>query len=158
VSLHHATIRWALREGDDFARGRYSRLHTIAFEGGIAIAGSASPSVVPLPWSTPDAVDPEALFVAALSACHMLTFIDIARHAGFRLEAYSDAAEGTLGRVAPGRSAVTRVVLHPDITWTGERRPTAAELAHLHHQAHETCFIANSVTTAVVVEARSEAT
>jgi organic hydroperoxide reductase OsmC/OhrA len=152
MSLHHATVSWTLGEGEDFVRGRYSRLHTVAFEGGITVAGSASPSVVPPPWSSHDAVDPEALFVAALSACHMLTFLDIARRAGFRIEAYSDAAEGTLARVSPGRSAVTRVILRPDIAWTGESRPSPDDLARLHHEAHDACFIANSVKTEVVVE------
>ena len=152
MSLHHATVSWSLREGEDFPRGRYSRVHEVAFDGGIALAGSASPAVVPSPWSSAEAVDPEALFVAALSACHMLTFLDIARRAGFFIAAYRDAAEGTLARVAPGRSGVTRVVLRPEITWAGTRRPTADELAALHHQAHETCFIANSVTTEVTVE------
>ena len=152
MSLHHATVSWTLAEGEDFARGRYSRVHTVAFEGGISLPGSASPAVVPAPWSSADAVDPEALFVAALSGCHMLTFLDIARRAGFRISAYSDHAEGVLARVAPGKSAVTRVVLRPDIAWMGDSRPTTEQLADLHHQAHETCFIANSVKTEVVVE------
>jgi organic hydroperoxide reductase OsmC/OhrA len=82
----------------------------------------------------------------------MLTFLDIARRAGFAIAAYRDAAEGTLARTAGGRTAVTRVVLRPEITWTGEARPTPEQLAALHHDAHDLCFIANSVTTEVVVE------
>ena len=151
MSVHRATVDWALGEGD-FAKGRYSRLHTIGFEGGISIPGSASPAVVPAPWSSGEAVDPEAAFTAALSACHMLTFLDIARRAGFAITAYRDEAEGTLARVARGKLAVTRVVLRPVIAWAGEQRPTPEELDALHHQAHELCFIANSVTTEVVVE------
>jgi organic hydroperoxide reductase OsmC/OhrA len=151
MSAHRATVVWALGDGD-FAKGRYSRLHTIAFEGGVSIPGSASPSVVPAPWSSDEAVDPEAAFTAALSACHMLTFLDLARRAGFAISAYRDEAEGTLARVAQGKMAMTKVVLRPDITWAGDRRPSAEDLDTLHHQAHELCFIANSVTTEVVVE------
>ncbi len=151
MSVHHASVDWTLGDGD-FARGRYSRLHTIGFEGGLNLPGSASPAVVPAPWSSADAVDPEALFTAALSACHMLTFLDLARLAGFMITAYRDEAEGTLTRVARGKMAVTRVILRPEITWAGEKHPTETELADLHHRAHETCFIANSVTTEVVVE------
>ncbi len=153
MSAHHATVEWRLREGEDFARGRYSRLHTIAFEGGITIPGSASPSVVPAPWSSQQAVDPEAAFVAALGACHMLTFLDLARRAGFGVAAYRDRAEGRLERIAPGKMAVTAVVLRPEITWTGDRAPDPVQLGQLHHQAHELCFIANSVITTVTVEA-----
>jgi len=152
MSVHRAHVDWVLEDGADFPKGRYSRVHTVAFEGGISVAGSASPSVVPLPWSSHDAVDPEAMLVAALSACHMLTFLDIARRAGFVITAYRDAAEGKMERVARGKMAVTKVVLRPDINWAAERSPTPEELAELHHQAHETCFIANSVTTEVVVE------
>jgi organic hydroperoxide reductase OsmC/OhrA len=152
MSTHHATVEWTLREGEDFPRGRYSRLHRLGFEGGISVVGSASPAVVPAPWASAEAVDPEAAFTAALSACHMLTFLDIARRAGFVISAYRDAAEGTLAKTAAGKMAVTRVVLRPAITWTGERRPSPEELDRLHHQAHDLCFIANSVTTEVVVE------
>lgn len=151
MSVHRATVDWAMGEGD-FVKGRYSRVHTLGFEGGISVAGSASPAVVPAPWSSGEAVDPEAAFTAALSACHMLTFLDLARRAGFTISAYRDEAEGTLARVARGKLAVTRVVLRPEITWTGEKRPSAQETDALHHEAHELCFISNSVTTEVVVE------
>jgi organic hydroperoxide reductase OsmC/OhrA len=154
MSVHRATVDWALGEGD-FAKGRYSRLHTIGFDGGISVPGSASPAVVPSPWSSGEAVDPEAAFTAALSACHMLTFLDLARRAGFTVSAYRDEAEGTLARVARGKMAVTRVVLRPVIAWTGAKRPSAAEIDTLHHEAHELCFISNSVTTEVVVESPS---
>jgi organic hydroperoxide reductase OsmC/OhrA len=152
MSTHQATVDWTLGDGEDFARGRYSRVHTLDFGHGIAVRGSASSSVVPKPWSSDEALDPEAAFTGALSACHMLTFLDLARRAGFTITAYRDEAEGTLARVARGRMAVTRVVLRPKITWAGDARPTAEAIADLHHQAHEGCFIANSVTAEVVVE------
>jgi organic hydroperoxide reductase OsmC/OhrA len=157
MSTHHATVVWTLGQGEDFARGRYSRVHTLDFGHGITVPGTASTSVVPRPWATDEAVDPEAAFVGALSACHMLTFLDLARRAGFAIAAYRDAAEGTLAKTAAGRTAITRVVLRPEITWTGDERPASDQLAALHHDAHDLCFIANSVTTEVVVEDRSEA-
>jgi len=55
MAAYTATIDWTLRPGEDFVAGRYSRLHSIAFDGGITIPGSASPSVVPLPWSSAEA-------------------------------------------------------------------------------------------------------
>jgi organic hydroperoxide reductase OsmC/OhrA len=151
MSVHRARVDWEMGEGD-FAKGRYSRVHTIGFEGGISVRGSASPAVVPAPWSSGEAVDPEAAFTAALSACHMLTFLDLARRGGFTIAAYRDEAEGTLARVARGKLAVTRVVLRPVIAWSGDKRPSPEEVDALHHEAHELCFISNSVTTEVVVE------
>jgi organic hydroperoxide reductase OsmC/OhrA len=149
-------VEWSLGDGD-FAKGRYSRVHKLEFEGGISAPGSASPAVVPAPWSSAEAVDPESAFTAALSACHMLTFLDLARRGGFTIAAYRDHAEGTLARVARGKMAVTRVVLRPEITWMGDKQPSAQELDTLHHEAHELCFIANSVTTEVVIEAPGSA-
>jgi organic hydroperoxide reductase OsmC/OhrA len=81
----------------------------------------------------------------------MLSFLHVARLAGFAVAAYSDHAEGHVETIAPGKQAVTKVVLHPRIEWTGSP-PDKEKLEHLHHQAHEICFIANSVTTQVTVE------
>jgi organic hydroperoxide reductase OsmC/OhrA len=146
-------VSWSLGEGD-FAKRRYSRVHTLVFEGGLTIEGSASPNVVPAPYSRVDAVDPEAAFTASISACHMLWFLDHAARAGFTVEAYVDEAEGTLARNTAGKLAMTRVTLSPAVTFAGSRRPSDEELAALHGAAHTDCFIANSVTTEVVVITR----
>jgi organic hydroperoxide reductase OsmC/OhrA len=81
----------------------------------------------------------------------MLTFLHRARLAGFVVTRYRDAAEGIMEPNAEGRMAVTRVTLRPAITYEGAR-PTDAERDRLHHEAHEECFIANSVKTDVTVE------
>ncbi len=151
MSLHHAAVAWTLEPGEDFAAGKYSRAHDLDFGHGLTVPGSPSPVVVPAPWSRLGAMDPEAAFVASLSACHMLWFLDLARQAGWVVSSYRDAAEGTLGRVGPGKMGMKKVALKPVIVFEG-REPSADELAALHHEAHERCFIANSVTTEVVVE------
>jgi organic hydroperoxide reductase OsmC/OhrA len=153
LSTHAATVRWAL--DGDFAKRRYSRLHTVDFGHGVVVPGSASPSVVPEPYASHAAMDPEAAFVASLSACHMLWFLDHAYQKGFVVERYEDAADGTLAKGTSGKMVMTRVVLRPAVAFTGERLPTEAEVDALHHAAHDDCFIANSVTTEVVVEARA---
>ena len=147
-----ATIDWTLKPGEDFVAGRYSRGHTIAFDGGVTIPASSSPSVVPLPWSVAEAVDPEEMLVAALSNCHMLTFLHKAREAGWVVTAYRDEAHGVMRKTPEGKIAVTRVTLRPDIRFDGPS-PDAGQLEALHHAAHEDCFIASSVKTEVVIEA-----
>ena len=144
-----ADVTWTLNSGEDFMKGRYSRGHTVSFDGGITVPASASPHVVGK-WAVEAAADPEEMLVAALSSCHMLTFLHIARLAGFGIAAYRDHAEGVMEEIAPGRHAVTKVVLHPRIDWAGAA-PDSAKLTHMHHEAHETCFIANSVKTEVTV-------
>jgi organic hydroperoxide reductase OsmC/OhrA len=151
MSTYTATIRWSRDGAEGFAKGQFSRAHTWAFDGGAVVPASASPHIVPAPWSDAAGVDPEEAFIASLASCHMLFFVDLARRAGFVVDDYVDEAEGELGKRADGRMAMTRVTLHPRITWGGDP-PDAAALADLHHKAHEACFIANSVNTEVVID------
>ena len=149
MASYRATIEWTLKDGEDFANGRYSRAHTVAFTEHV-VPATASHHIVGK-WAAPGAVDPEEMLVASISNCHMLTFLHVARLKGFVITAYRDAAEGVMEKNAEGRMAVTRVTLRPEITYAGPR-PTDAERDHLHHEAHEECFIANSVKTEIVVE------
>ena len=152
MSTYTATIRWS-REGEaeDFTKGRYSRAHEWAFDGGVTVPASPSPHVVPQPWSDLNAVDPEEAFVASLSSCHMLFFVDLARRAGLIVDRYTDEAEGLLEKRDDGKMWMSKVTLRPRIDW-GSDVPDEATLADLHHKAHDLCFIANSVTSEVVVE------
>jgi organic hydroperoxide reductase OsmC/OhrA len=149
--LCHATVTWRREPDGDFAKGRYSRGHVWRFDGGIEVKASASPQVVPKAFAPADAVDPEEAFVASLSSCHMLTFLDLARRAGFVVDSYEDAAEGELEKNDAGRLWVARVTLRPRIAFSGNE-PPADEMKRLHHDAHDICFIANSVTSDVRIE------
>lgn len=150
MSKHIATIQWSLDDGD-FLKGRYSREHTWTFDGGITVQGSPSPSVVPVPFSNPDAIDPEEAFVAAIASCHMLTFLYIASKAGYVVTSYVDHAVGTMAKNDAGAMWVNRVELAPVIIYDSDNIPSAEEIADLHHRAHEECFIANSVKTEIIV-------
>ena len=149
MAEYRASIDWSLEDGGDFAKGRYSRAHSVKFAEHV-VPGTASHHVVGK-WAAKGAVDPEEMLVASLSTCHMLTFLHVARLKGFLLTRYRDEAVGVMEKDGEGRMAVTRVTLHPQITYEGPR-PSAAERDALHHEAHEECFIANSVKTEVVVE------
>ncbi len=149
MSTYTADVNWTLKGGEDFLAGRYSRGHTVGFDGGTVVPASASPHVVGK-WAVKAAVDPEEMLVAALSSCHMLSFLHVVRLAGFSVAAYRDHAEGVMEEIAPGRHAVTKVVLHPGIEWTGSA-PDKETLERMHDEAHEACFIANSVKTQVTV-------
>lgn len=148
MSTHTATIRWTLNEDDHFSLGRYSRVHEIAFDGGTTIQASGAPGNVPAQFSSETSVDPEELFVASLSSCHMLWFLDLARRAGVEISSYEDQAEGIMEKDADGRTSITRVKLRPRI----ESSAAAEQLEELHHKAHDACFIANSVKTVITVE------
>ncbi|MEO0484872.1 MAG: OsmC family protein [Pseudomonadota bacterium] len=145
---HIAEVYWEA-DGDVLA-GQYSRAHSWHFDGGAIVPASASPDIVPVPYSQPAAVDPEEAYVASLASCHMLWFLDFARRAGFAPESYTDHAVGHMERTADGGLWVARVDLSPYTVWAGEG-PTKEQEEALHHQAHGACFIASSVKTEIVV-------
>jgi len=151
VHNHSAQVIWHRGE-QDFLDKRYSRKHLILFDGGVEVVGSSSPHVVPLPLSESAAMDPEEAFVAALSSCHMLWFLSVAAEHRFRIDSYMDAAVGQMGRNSDGKLAMTQVTLHPAVHFSGERTPTFEQIENMHHEAHEACFIANSVKTTVLCE------
>jgi len=151
VSNHKATIHWR-RTSEEFLKGKYSREHTWAFDGGAVVQASPSPSVVPAPYSNPAHVDPEEAFVASLSSCHMLTFLYLAGRKGFQVDSYDDEAVGLVTKNERKLPWVSTVTLNPRIVFSGAKLPTRADEEHLHHESHEQCFIANSVKTEVVVK------
>jgi organic hydroperoxide reductase OsmC/OhrA len=148
MQQYTATITWK-RNGAAFTDNRYSRGHRWRFDGDVEVPASASPHVVPPPLSVEAAVDPEEAFVAALSSCHMLWFLSIAAKRGFCVESYRDEPIGRMAKNAAGKLAITDVALHPAVVFVGETRPGPAEIEMMHHESHEQCFIANSVTTVV---------
>lgn len=149
MATYQATVSWKLQAGESFPR--YSRDHSWSFDGGLTIPASASPHVVPPPLSSPGHVDPEEAFIAAIASCHMLWFLHLAANAGFRAASYADTAVGNMGRNEQKRMAITEVILRPAVIFDGPA-PDAAMLSQLHEQAHEKCFIANSVTSKITVQ------
>ena len=145
-----ATISWR-RDGQAFIDNRYSRAHEWQFDGGLRVPASSSPLSVPLPMSDVSAVDPEEALVAALSSCHMLFFLSLAAQRGFVVDQYLDQAIGTMGKNAEGKLALTHIALRPALTFSGQQ-PSAQQLAAIHNDAHDKCYIANSIRAEVVIE------
>ena len=149
MSRHSASIAW--RSDGGFADNSYSRRHLWRFDGGAEVVGSSSPDVVPVPRSDPAGVDPEEALIASAASCHMLWFLSLAQAAGVAVESYEDEAVGEMGRVGPGKIAITKITLRPRIAFAGTA-PDAATIDRLHHEAHERCFIANTLNCEIVVE------
>lgn len=146
-----AIVHWQ-RGSQPFIDKRYSRRHEWRFDGGAVVTGSSSPHAVRVPYSDASAVDPEEAFVASLSSCHMLWFLDIASRAGWVVDDYRDEALGVMAPNGDGKLAMTLVTLRPAVKFGGENTPDAAQLQALHREAHSECFIANSVKSEVRCE------
>ena len=145
-----AEISW--QRGDaKFTDHRYSRGHQWSFDGGIVVPASSSPQVVP-GASVAAAVDPEEALVASAASCHMLWFLALAAQRGIVVERYVDRAFGEMAKNAAGKLAFSRITLRPEIGFAPGAQPSPAELAALHHAAHDECYIANSLKAEVVVE------
>ncbi|OWV96025.1 peroxiredoxin [Rhizobium sp. R72] len=148
MTTFSAEVAWE-RGAASFTDGRYSRGHTWSFDGGAIVAASASPHNVPLPYALAENVDPEEAYIAALSSCHMLFYLWLASRMGIMIDSYVDAATGLMETVQ-GRTMVSRVELRPHVTYAGDI--PGREIEHkLHHEAHELCFLANSVKTEITV-------
>lgn len=146
MSEHRARIEWR-NDSDALAYETYSRDHTWSFHSH-QVPASAAPDYL----GSEARVDPEEAYVASLSSCHMLTFLAIAAKRGLVVDHYVDDAVGYLQRNESGQLAITRVVLHPQVSFGAGATVTQSDLEDLHHGAHENCFIANSVKTVVDVE------
>lgn len=146
MSEHRAVIDWR-RVTDGFAYDDYNREHTWTFDGGIAVAASAAPKFL----GKPENVDPEEAFVAAVSSCHLLTFLAITARKRYTVDSYKDTAVGFMTPNEHGKPWVSRVELRPEITFSGDRQPTPEIIEKIHDLSHHECFIANSVRTEIVV-------
>src|SRR5690606_16317254 len=151
MAQHTAEVLW-VRGEDDFLSNRYSRKHLLRFDGGIEVPGSSSPFVVPVPMSDASAVDPEEAFVSSVSSCHMLWFLSIARKNKFCVDRYFDSATGAMEKNSTGKMVVSLITLRPEVQFSGDHPPSPEKITHMHHEAHEECFIANSIKTEVRCE------
>jgi organic hydroperoxide reductase OsmC/OhrA len=141
-----SSLRWQ-RSTADFSYDGYDRSHDVVVGSGVALPASAAPAFK----GSATRINPEELLLAALSSCHMLTFLAIAARKRLVVDRYDDDATAVMEQNADGKMAVTRATLRPKVTFSGDKIPGADELAHLHHLAHEGCFIASSVKTVVDV-------
>jgi organic hydroperoxide reductase OsmC/OhrA len=152
MSTYTAKITWKSDSPESFAKNQYTRGHSWEFDGGVAVPASSSPHSVRVPFSVEAAVDPEEALVAAASSCHMLSFLWVVSKNGFVADSYEDNAVGEMTTNDEGKQWISKITLDPQIVWSGDKIPTAEELANMHHEAHEVCYIANSIKSEVVVK------
>jgi organic hydroperoxide reductase OsmC/OhrA len=149
MSEHRIALEWNKGE-TAFTYETYPRNHTIQFKGGCSKDGQdLTASASPTYRGDAAKADPEDMLVAALSSCHMLSFLAIAAKKRLTVTSYQDDAVGFLENEG-GKLWITRVILRPRV----EMDADPETLMQIHHMAHEACFIANSVKTEITVEPR----
>ncbi len=151
MSEHRVAVEWS-RTTDAFDYDSYTRDHAWRFEGGQTLRASAAPDF----RGSRECVNPEEALVAALSSCHMLTFLAICAKKRLPVDRYEDRAVGYLEKDDDGTLWMRRVRLRPRVTFAPGTAVDADALERLHASAHRHCFIANSVRTEVIVEPADE--
>jgi organic hydroperoxide reductase OsmC/OhrA len=149
MSEHKISLAWK-RTTPDFAYETYDRTHTVMFNGGETVQASAAVQYL----GKEEYANPEELLAASLSSCHMLTFLAIAAKSRYVVDSYEDEATAILGKDAQGTMAVVKIVLKPQVVFSGDKKPDAAQLKSLHEKSGKNCFIESSIKSEVVIEPR----
>ena len=140
-------VTWTGNKGQGTASYKsYERAHEISATGKPAIAGSSDPAF----RGDKSRYNPEELLVAALSACHMLSYLHMCADSRVVVTQYVDKADGIMALTDDGGGHFTEVTLKPTVTITKDSDAVLAK--ELHQRAHHLCFIANSVNFPVRVE------
>ena len=147
-----AKVRWQIGEGEVFTTNRYNRRHEWHFDGGAVVAGCAAPGYLPPELIDESAVDPEEALLASAASCHMLYFLAYAAKAGFSIDRYEDNPVGRVEKNEAGDPWVATIVMRPCATFVGDNRPSAEQIDDLHHRAHKSCIIANSLKSEMTIE------
>lgn len=147
-----AKLRWERAPHEGFIQGNYRRTHRWSFDGGATFNVSSSPHIVAIPFSDPAHADPEEMFVASISSCHMLFFLSLASRRNLVVDAYTDSPVAVLAKDDAGMMCVRRVTLCPVVTFLDPQCADADTLKAIHHQAHASCFLANSVKTEITFQ------
>jgi organic hydroperoxide reductase OsmC/OhrA len=134
------TVRWTGNKGNGTSSYRaYDRSHIVQIDNKVDILGSSDPGFL----GDPKKHNPEELFVASISTCHMLWYLHLCAEAGVVVTDYYDHAVGTMLETADGGGYFSEVSLHPTVTVTDQSMADKAN--SIHQQANALCFIANSV-------------
>ena len=146
MSVHEAKVQWK-QQPHSTEPSTYSRNHWVTLNGDQQLNVSASTEFK----GDAHCADPEQMLISAVSSCHMLFFLAIAEFQGYTVESYDYNPRGYLKNGDKGSMSITRIVLSPKITFSGEKQPDTAAIAKIHQGAHKNCFIRNSVTASVEI-------
>lgn len=149
MSSYSIGLAWR-RTTPDFDSKTFDRSHIWHLAGGQTVRGSAAPEYS----GNPEMSNPEEALLAALSSCHMLTFLTIAALRKLVVDRYEDEPVAELGQNEKGKTMVSRLTLRPRVTFGGDMIPDTDAVLALHRKAKENCFIGNSLSSPVVLEPR----
>ena len=141
---YHTQLNWTGNTGEGTSSySKFKRDHTVSVSDKADLLCSSDPSF----RGDPTRHNPEELLVASLSSCHMLWYLHLCAVNGVIVIEYSDSAEGTMAESTDGSGYFEEVILKPKVVVKNDSMITKAN--ELHHEAHQKCFISNSVNFSV---------
>ena len=147
MGQHKTSIHWE-RDTEHFNIKSFNHDHVIRFENGVVIHATSAPEYT----GNPDLISPEDLFVATISSCHMMTFLAVASLNKWQVQTYRDHAQGFLEENPAGRIMMNRVILQPQVVFSGSNHPSRKAQEDMHLKARRSGFIANSVRTSISIQ------
>ena len=147
MGQHKTSIHWE-RDTEHFNIKSFNRDHVIRFENGVVIHATSAPEFT----GNPDLISPEDLFVATISSCHMMTFLAVASLNKWLVQTYRDQAQGFLEENPAGRIMMNRVILQPQVVFSGSNHSSRKAQEDMHLKARRSGFIANSVRTSISIQ------
>jgi organic hydroperoxide reductase OsmC/OhrA len=142
-------IEW-FRQDSELRPGKYSNAHTVSYNPANRLLADAAPG-----WGgDPERTNPEQALAAALSSCHMMTFLALAAKANWPVASFKDRAVAYLGKNARGQMSVARIDLHPVVRFDDGFEVDDTDLEKMHTRAHRYCFIANTLSDSVEVNVK----
>jgi organic hydroperoxide reductase OsmC/OhrA len=142
-----AQLSWSLGDAE-LAHGKYNTNHRVTFSGGLAATMTSAAEY----GGDPRFVNPEEAMAAALSSCHMMTFLALAAKAKWKLKSYKDRAIAVLGKTEDGRTRIAAITLHPITEFESGHEISRDKLEEMHDRAHRYCFVANALSCEMRVE------
>jgi organic hydroperoxide reductase OsmC/OhrA len=141
MSEYVSELSWSLGN-EELAHEKYSINHRMTFSGGLVATMTAAPDY----GGDPRFVNPEEAMAAALSSCHMMTFLALAAKAKWKLKRYKDRAVAVLGKTEDGRTRVAAITLNPVTEFEPGHEISRDKLEQMHERAHRYCFVANALS------------
>mgnify|MGYP001480549872 CR=1 FL=1 len=137
---------WTLNDGE-LSFGKYSTDHKIEINDQIVVDASSAVEY----GGNPNNLNPEQGLAAAMSSCHMMTFLALAAKMKWPVVTYEDKAVAYLDKNSNGKMSVNKIELNPQITFQNNFKVSKEELSTMHDRSHRYCFIANSLSKEVKV-------
>ena len=139
-------LEWILQE-DELKPETFSKNHKININDNIINAGSA-----PDYGGKENELNPEQSLAAAISSCHMMTFLALAAKMRWPVKSYKDNAHAFIGKNSKGKMCINKIELNPIIEFDNDFSVSKDEMDKMQDRSHRYCFVANSLSEEVEIK------